>query len=139
MPLTFSQISKFSHHWIEATNRVNKKEAKKLLPFLSFPFKFSFHRAQVPIFLFTSIHTHPKKEPLLIFHSNSQEMSMGSDSTWVGRKPMRRIGGMSDALSIASDLGFSLSSPPSQVFFLFLFSSFYSDFINFVFLHFRKV
>ncbi|CAI9113331.1 OLC1v1013912C1 [Oldenlandia corymbosa var. corymbosa] len=41
-------------------------------------------------------------------------MAMGSDTSWVGRKPLRRIGGMSDALSIASDLGFSVSPPPSQ-------------------------
>ncbi|CAL5336382.1 unnamed protein product [Camellia sinensis] len=40
-------------------------------------------------------------------------MSMGSDTTWVSKKPLRRLGGMSDALSIASDLGFSLP-PPSQ-------------------------
>lgn len=39
---------------------------------------------------------------------------MGSDSSWVGRKPLRRIGGMSDALSIAADLGFSVAPPPSQ-------------------------
>ncbi|CAH9092331.1 unnamed protein product [Cuscuta epithymum] len=39
---------------------------------------------------------------------------MGSDSTWVGRKAVRRLGGMSDALSIASDLGFAISPPPSQ-------------------------
>ncbi|OIS97457.1 PREDICTED: AUGMIN subunit 2-like [Nicotiana attenuata] len=32
----------------------------------------------------------------------------------IGRKPMRRIGGMSDALSIASELGFSVRPPPSQ-------------------------
>ncbi|KAI7726830.1 hypothetical protein M8C21_006629 [Ambrosia artemisiifolia] len=38
----------------------------------------------------------------------------GSDSGWVGKKPLRRLGGMSDALSIASDLGFSLTPPPSQ-------------------------
>ncbi|KAG6748697.1 hypothetical protein POTOM_048629 [Populus tomentosa] len=41
-------------------------------------------------------------------------MSMGSDTTWVGKKPIRRIGGMSDALSIAADLGFVVASPPSQ-------------------------
>ncbi|PON41632.1 HAUS augmin-like complex subunit [Parasponia andersonii] len=41
-------------------------------------------------------------------------MSMASDTTWVGRKPLRRIGGMSDALSIASDLGFTVSPPPTQ-------------------------
>ncbi|XP_010543001.1 PREDICTED: AUGMIN subunit 2 [Tarenaya hassleriana] len=41
-------------------------------------------------------------------------MSMGSDTTWVGKKPIRRIGGMSDALSIASDLGFTVAPPPSQ-------------------------
>ncbi|KAJ7982564.1 AUGMIN subunit 2-like [Quillaja saponaria] len=41
-------------------------------------------------------------------------MSMGTDSTWVGKKPLRRIGGMSDALSIAAELGFSVSAPPSQ-------------------------
>lgn len=40
-------------------------------------------------------------------------MSMGSDTSWVGRKPIRRIGGMSDALSIAADLGFSVAPPPS--------------------------
>lgn len=39
---------------------------------------------------------------------------MGSDTSWVGRKPIRRIGGMSDALSIAADLGFSVAPPPSQ-------------------------
>lgn len=38
----------------------------------------------------------------------------GSDSSWVGRKPLRRLGGMSDALSIAADLGFSVAPPPSQ-------------------------
>ncbi|XVE78404.1 hypothetical protein DITRI_Ditri13aG0142200 [Diplodiscus trichospermus] len=43
-----------------------------------------------------------------------REMSMVSDTTWVGKKPLRRIGGMSDALSIAVDLGFSLHPPPSQ-------------------------
>lgn len=42
-------------------------------------------------------------------------MSMASESSWVGRKPVKRIGGMSDALSIAADLGFSMSPPPSQV------------------------
>ncbi|KAJ6710752.1 HAUS AUGMIN-LIKE COMPLEX SUBUNIT 2 [Salix koriyanagi] len=41
-------------------------------------------------------------------------MSMSSDSTWVGKKPIRRIGGMADALSIAADLGFSVAPPPSQ-------------------------
>ncbi|KAH0889394.1 hypothetical protein HID58_051823 [Brassica napus] len=42
-------------------------------------------------------------------------MSMGSDSTWVGKKPIRRIGGFSDALSIASDLGYAVAPPPSQI------------------------
>ncbi|XP_043693502.1 AUGMIN subunit 2-like [Telopea speciosissima] len=41
-------------------------------------------------------------------------MSMGNDTTWVGKKPLRRLGGMSDALSIAADLGFSVPPPPSQ-------------------------
>ncbi|KAL9317490.1 hypothetical protein ACSQ67_014007 [Phaseolus vulgaris] len=41
-------------------------------------------------------------------------MSMASESSWVGRKPVKRIGGMSDALSIAADLGFSMSPSPSQ-------------------------
>lgn len=41
-------------------------------------------------------------------------MSTGSDTSWVGKKPLRRVGGMSDALSIASDLGFRVSLPPSQ-------------------------
>ncbi|CAI9788011.1 unnamed protein product [Fraxinus pennsylvanica] len=39
---------------------------------------------------------------------------MGSDTTWVGKKPLKRVGGMSDALSIAADLGFSILPPPSQ-------------------------
>ncbi|CAL5211631.1 unnamed protein product [Lathyrus oleraceus] len=38
-------------------------------------------------------------------------MSMGNESSWVGRKAVKRIGGMSDALSIAADLGFNVSSP----------------------------
>ncbi|KAJ4972097.1 hypothetical protein NE237_005196 [Protea cynaroides] len=42
------------------------------------------------------------------------DMAMGSDTTWVGKKPLRRVGGMSDALSIAADLGFSIPPPPSQ-------------------------
>ncbi|KAK7280060.1 hypothetical protein RJT34_25122 [Clitoria ternatea] len=42
------------------------------------------------------------------------KMSMASESSWVGRKPVKRIGGMSDALSIAAELGFSVSSPTSQ-------------------------
>jgi HAUS augmin-like complex subunit 2 len=45
---------------------------------------------------------------------------MGCDTTWVGKKPIRRIGGMADALSIAADLGFSVASPPSQVSFRLL-------------------
>lgn len=36
---------------------------------------------------------------------------MGNESSWVGRKAVKRIGGMSDALSIAADLGFNVSSP----------------------------
>ncbi|KAK9733320.1 hypothetical protein RND81_04G059700 [Saponaria officinalis] len=42
-------------------------------------------------------------------------MSTGSDTSWVGKKPLRRVGGMSDALSIASDLGFRLSSPQEEL------------------------
>ncbi|PIA43580.1 hypothetical protein AQUCO_01900167v1 [Aquilegia coerulea] len=43
-------------------------------------------------------------------------MSIGNaDTTWVGKKPSRRLGGMSDALSIAADLGFALPPPPTQV------------------------
>ncbi|XP_058758042.1 AUGMIN subunit 2-like [Vicia villosa] len=38
-------------------------------------------------------------------------MSMANESSWVGRKAVKRIGGMSDALSIAADLGFPVSSP----------------------------
>ncbi|KAF6176844.1 hypothetical protein GIB67_026531 [Kingdonia uniflora] len=41
-------------------------------------------------------------------------MSMGGDPTWVGKKPPRKLGGMSDALSIASNLGFSIPPPPSS-------------------------
>ncbi|CAI0417379.1 unnamed protein product [Linum tenue] len=41
-------------------------------------------------------------------------MAMGGDATWVSKKPLRRIGGMSDALSIAADLGYSVAPPPSQ-------------------------
>ncbi|CAK8574217.1 unnamed protein product [Lathyrus sativus] len=40
-------------------------------------------------------------------------MSMGNESSWVGRKAVKRIGGMSDALSIAADLGFNVSSSSS--------------------------
>nr|GMD90857.1 AUGMIN subunit 2 [Ipomoea batatas] len=39
---------------------------------------------------------------------------IGSESALVGRKPARRLGGMSDALSIAADIGFSVSPSPSQ-------------------------
>ncbi|CAI8586386.1 unnamed protein product [Vicia faba] len=41
-------------------------------------------------------------------------MLMSSASSWVGRKPVRRGGGMSTALSIANDLGFSVSTPSFQ-------------------------
>lgn len=44
----------------------------------------------------------------------------GSDHnscSWVGRKPSRPLGGMSDVLAIASDLGYSrFRPPPSQVY-----------------------
>ncbi|GLJ31491.1 hypothetical protein SUGI_0631950 [Cryptomeria japonica] len=36
----------------------------------------------------------------------------GGDTAWVGKKPLKRLGGMADALQIASDLGFSL--PPQD-------------------------
>jgi HAUS augmin-like complex subunit 2 len=39
---------------------------------------------------------------------------MVNESSWVGKKPLRRLGGMSDALSIAADLGFSIPPTPSQ-------------------------
>ncbi|XP_074309252.1 AUGMIN subunit 2-like [Silene latifolia] len=42
-------------------------------------------------------------------------MSTGSDTSWVGKKPLRRVGGMSDALSIASDLGFRIASPQEEL------------------------
>jgi HAUS augmin-like complex subunit 2 len=42
------------------------------------------------------------------------KMSMTNESSWVGRKAVKRIGGMSDALSIAADLGFTVSSTPSS-------------------------
>ncbi|KAK6919310.1 HAUS augmin-like complex subunit 2 [Dillenia turbinata] len=41
-------------------------------------------------------------------------MSMGTDTTWVSKKPLRRVGGMSDALSIAADLGYPVAPHPSQ-------------------------
>ncbi|GAB4845332.1 AUGMIN subunit 2 [Ancistrocladus abbreviatus] len=41
------------------------------------------------------------------------KMSTGSDTSWVGKKPIRRVGGMSDVLSIASELGFQVSHPHS--------------------------
>lgn len=40
-------------------------------------------------------------------------MSVPADGAWAGRKPPKRLGGMAEALSIASDLGFSI--PPIQV------------------------
>ncbi|KAL5995572.1 AUGMIN subunit 2 [Asimina triloba] len=40
-------------------------------------------------------------------------ISSSSDTSWVGKKPLRRLGGMADALAIASDLGFSVPPPPS--------------------------
>ncbi|KAK4421044.1 AUGMIN subunit [Sesamum alatum] len=53
--------------------------------------------------------------PSLFIQTDAERiMSMGSDTTWVGKKPLRRVGGMSDALSIAADLGFSVPPPPSQ-------------------------
>ncbi|MCI04899.1 haus augmin-like complex subunit 2 [Trifolium medium] len=42
-------------------------------------------------------------------------MLMSSKSSWVRRKPVKRIGGMSNALSIATHLGFSVSTPSPQV------------------------
>ncbi|WJX20874.1 AUGMIN subunit 2 [Trifolium repens] len=39
---------------------------------------------------------------------------MSSELSWVRRKPAKRTGGMSNALSIATDLGFSVSTPSSQ-------------------------
>ncbi|KAH7679157.1 HAUS augmin-like complex subunit 2 protein [Dioscorea alata] len=39
-------------------------------------------------------------------------MSVAADGVWTGKKPPKRLGGMAEALSIASDLGFSI--PPVQ-------------------------
>ncbi|CAK7349032.1 unnamed protein product [Dovyalis caffra] len=50
-------------------------------------------------------------ERIGLFHG---AMEWRDDTTWVGKKPIRRIGGMSDALSIAAELGFSVAPPPSQ-------------------------
>lgn len=64
------------------------------------------------------LHTWRKKRKFVAFdlrRLKSEKMSMGSDTSWVGKKPLRRLGGMADALSIASDLGFSIPPPPSQV------------------------
>ncbi|XP_059661126.1 AUGMIN subunit 2-like isoform X2 [Cornus florida] len=41
-------------------------------------------------------------------------MATANDTSWVGKRSVRRLGGMSDALSIAADLGFSVPPPPSQ-------------------------
>ncbi|XP_073298417.1 AUGMIN subunit 2-like [Primulina huaijiensis] len=38
----------------------------------------------------------------------------GGDTRWVGKKPLRRVGGLSDPRSIAANLGFSVPPPPSQ-------------------------
>lgn len=38
--------------------------------------------------------------------ANSNPSANPQDTAWVGRKPLRRLGGMADALSIAADLGF---------------------------------
>ncbi|KAI3681424.1 hypothetical protein L6452_36219 [Arctium lappa] len=38
----------------------------------------------------------------------------GSDTSWVEERPMRQLGGMSEALSIAAHLGFPVRFPPSQ-------------------------
>jgi len=38
----------------------------------------------------------------------------GGDTAWVGKRPLRRLGGMADALSIASDLGFSVPQEDVQ-------------------------
>lgn len=56
---------------------------------------------------------------------------MGTDSTWVGKKPLRRIAGMSDALSIAADLGFSVSPSPTQVVILILHFTFVQLLLSF--------
>ncbi|PKU74403.1 AUGMIN subunit 2 [Dendrobium catenatum] len=39
-------------------------------------------------------------------------MSITGDPVWAGKKPSKRLGGMAEALSIASDLGFSI--PPVE-------------------------
>ncbi|KAI3708120.1 hypothetical protein L2E82_37192 [Cichorium intybus] len=49
----------------------------------------------------------------LRIHSNLMASIQESEGGWVSRKP-RQLGGISDALSIASDLGFSVRSPPSK-------------------------
>ncbi|KAJ6824779.1 putative AUGMIN subunit 2 [Iris pallida] len=41
-------------------------------------------------------------------------MSVPADSGWAGKKPPRRLGGMAEALSIASDLGFSIPTIHQQ-------------------------
>lgn len=63
------------------------------------------------------------------------KMSMASESSWVGRKPVKRIGGMSDALSIAADLGFSVSPAPSQVSISLVSSNSHKLFHNLIFVN----
>ncbi|KAL8264511.1 hypothetical protein R6Q59_022641 [Mikania micrantha] len=38
----------------------------------------------------------------------------GTDGNWVGKKPPRQLGGMSDVLAVAADLGYSRYRPPAS-------------------------
>ncbi|KAL8195373.1 hypothetical protein R6Q57_025776 [Mikania cordata] len=38
----------------------------------------------------------------------------GADGNWVGKKPPRQLGGMSDVLAVAADLGYSRYRPPAS-------------------------
>ncbi|KAF6168182.1 hypothetical protein GIB67_011567 [Kingdonia uniflora] len=58
--------------------------------------------------------SHYLKDPSQLSNSLSADVSMGGDPTGVGKKPLRRLGRMSDALSIASNLGFSIPLSPSS-------------------------
>jgi len=50
-------------------------------------------------------------------------MSVAGDTAWVGKKPPKRLGGMAEALSIAADLGFSITPPIPVTILSLVFSS----------------
>ncbi len=55
-----------------------------------------------------------RKRARIVRAMGSSNGSLAADMAWVGKRPARRLGGMADVLTMASDLGFHLPVSPGS-------------------------